>query len=370
MQLTLTRWDFDQGQRGSLDRIPSAHTGPVMSLDWHTDTLSKTEGKFGDIHGTGGPGTGWVASGSMDKTVKVICGNSSIFKCYSWSRKIWDFNNLPTQTSASQVQKPVYTLNPSFSVRRVRWRPEHPCEIVLVSNAEFTSRSFDSLGLKKTPPSSDDDRMRKVKPSREGSENDHEVLMESPSTSIDDIEIWDVRRGWVAKSILVGSAKEGGTCDIAFSAVESAVLWAQHSSGVFVQHDLRNVTKPLNSIPRTALAWDGRGSMAFVGEKLDVPEIPFDDRPENALMNTPSTFMSAGSGDYFAQVRARQKYLGAPKYVPSAQMLGAVVIPQEVRWHDIFLELADTYLFTDDDGVKTCSHNQKVRIIVIAIIKN
>lgn len=67
----MRRWDLEMGQRGQLDRIPLAHTGPVMSLDWCASTMSKTDGKLGDINGTGGPGTGWVASAGMDRTVKV-----------------------------------------------------------------------------------------------------------------------------------------------------------------------------------------------------------------------------------------------------------------------------------------------------------
>ena len=50
------RWDLRMGQRGIIDRIPWAHTGPVMSLDWCNP--AESEG-------------GWLASGSLDATVKV-----------------------------------------------------------------------------------------------------------------------------------------------------------------------------------------------------------------------------------------------------------------------------------------------------------
>ncbi|KAG5220604.1 WD40 repeat protein [Salix suchowensis] len=62
----------------------------------------------------------------------------------------------------------------------------------------------------------------------------------------DPIEIWDVRRGWIAKWSVNGSASEGGVTDIAFG--DSHAIWAQHSSGTFAQLDLRNCTKPLDSI--------------------------------------------------------------------------------------------------------------------------
>ena len=98
------------GQKGQLHRIPLAHTGPVLSLDWTLPaTLSgssrtrgdpmpvssqiptssgwygnMTFGQFDDLgapntgtHGvnagneTESSGSGWLASGGMDRCVKV-----------------------------------------------------------------------------------------------------------------------------------------------------------------------------------------------------------------------------------------------------------------------------------------------------------
>jgi hypothetical protein len=53
------------GPRGQLDRIPVAHTGPILSLDWYTpqsgiDGLPSVSSEM------------WVATGGLDRCVKVI----------------------------------------------------------------------------------------------------------------------------------------------------------------------------------------------------------------------------------------------------------------------------------------------------------
>lgn len=52
------------GQRGQLDRIPVAHAGPILSLDWY-NPQSEMEGL---------PSVSsemWVATGGLDRCVKV-----------------------------------------------------------------------------------------------------------------------------------------------------------------------------------------------------------------------------------------------------------------------------------------------------------
>lgn len=63
--------------------------------------------------------------------------------------------------------------------------------------------------------------------------------------------------------------------DLAFG--DSHAIWAQHASGSFSQIDLRDATKPLDAIPRVAATWEVTGSIAFVTEKKDRWEIPYDD---------------------------------------------------------------------------------------------
>lgn len=52
------------GQRGQLDRIPVAHTGPILSLDWYNPQP--------EIEGLPSVSSeGWVATGGLDRRVKV-----------------------------------------------------------------------------------------------------------------------------------------------------------------------------------------------------------------------------------------------------------------------------------------------------------
>lgn len=101
------------GQRGHLDRIPVAHAGPILTLDWAPPTfMLKTEnspattsgstwirtGLLDDFSGigsaVGGSETsgstadaddgrmGWLASGGLDRTVKVRCQESAKYFLY------------------------------------------------------------------------------------------------------------------------------------------------------------------------------------------------------------------------------------------------------------------------------------------------
>ena len=63
--------------------------------------------------------------------------------------------------------------------------------------------------------------------------------------------------------------------DITFSG--SDAIWTQHTSGAFMQFDLREVTRPLDAIPRAAISWEATGSMAFIVDKKEPWEVPFDD---------------------------------------------------------------------------------------------
>jgi len=98
---SIYRWDLKVGQRGQIDRIPAAHSGPVIGLDWlslstsssgnarHSNqsnwygSSSSAPGLLDDMmpgsggmSGSGagdidGTGAGWLASGGLDRCVKV-----------------------------------------------------------------------------------------------------------------------------------------------------------------------------------------------------------------------------------------------------------------------------------------------------------
>lgn len=150
------------GSKGQLDRLPVAHSGPILTFDWCAPD--------GGIPGSGG----WVASGSLDRTVKV-----------------WDL-------TGPQVERtPAYTISTQFPVRRVRWRPGYECELAVASNAEFGAGSMSDVSDSGTLV---DDDLEKP-----------EVAPMKGKTDIGNaVEIWDVRRGYIAKWQVGGSAIEGG----------------------------------------------------------------------------------------------------------------------------------------------------------------
>ena len=185
-------------QRGQLDRIPVAHSGPILSLDWCagpnipsqgaiSSTFSGMTSVFAESTATGttgnsGSSRGWVVSGGLDRMVKA-----------------WDMTTPGNLSHISYV--PAYTLSVSFPVRRVLWRPGYECEVAVVSNWESGIGSNQDL-------------------SASGSENgavaegENDVVAPVPtrmgSDTGDAVEIWDVRRGYIAKWAVGGSAVEGG----------------------------------------------------------------------------------------------------------------------------------------------------------------
>ena len=63
--------------------------------------------------------------------------------------------------------------------------------------------------------------------------------------------------------------------DIAFA--DPYTLWAQHISGTFSQLDVRNAIRPIDAIPRTSVAWEAGGRLAFVSTNKERWEVPYDD---------------------------------------------------------------------------------------------
>jgi len=210
----LRRWDLKMGQRGQLDRIPVAHSGSVTTLDWCSSSSPTSSGTPTATENTGN-GQGWIVSGGLDRCVKV-----------------WDLTSLTSTVSSSQhiPHKPAYVLHPSFPVRHVLWRPGYDCEIAVVSNAEFGTGSNSDMG----PPIPSAPVVVSTLPQAvsgggsghsSGSDTGYrDALMKgaripatpksAPATSTsgagDAVEIWDVRRSWIAKWTVPGSAVDGG----------------------------------------------------------------------------------------------------------------------------------------------------------------
>jgi hypothetical protein len=206
-------------------------------------------------------------------------------------RKIWD---LPESSDESHIaHKPTYVLHPSYPVRRVFWRPEYPCELALVSNAELGSGSGAELLASPRMQNAVPAFISAAAPGPEAKDKEGRSGLGG-----DLVEIWDVRRGYIAKWTVDASVSEGGVTgmysfmpsicgtpmvklcvDAAFR--DSHALLVQHSSGTFAQVDLRQSTRPIDSVSRVALSWnavDGPdGALAFVADKKGKWEVPYDD---------------------------------------------------------------------------------------------
>ena len=109
------------------------------------------------------------------------------------------------------LAKPTYTLHPRYPVRHVLWRPGYECEIAVISNPELAppAAKTDVSKLVTTPPflspsasSNTLDALSTI--------TDTDLLRYASVPVVDDtIEIWDVRRAWVAKWSIRGSGAEG-----------------------------------------------------------------------------------------------------------------------------------------------------------------
>ncbi|KAJ3749970.1 hypothetical protein DFH05DRAFT_16582 [Lentinula detonsa] len=367
---SIHRWDLKMGQRGSLDRIMVAHSASVTSLDW-CSTSSATSSSGVPTSEPTGNGYGWVVSGGLDRCVNV-----------------WDLTSVTNSKSSHMPHKPIYTLHPSFQVRRVLWRPSHECEIAVISNGEFSSGSNPDMGSSAGGSASIQSNqaraivrtssMRSVQRNQGvlnrigagfglglemlGSGDHHEaarnknervgtVVTQSPKRPAsndggvgDAAEIWDVRRGWIAKWHVNGSAAEGGSTDVAFGGPNT--LWTQHGSGMFSQLDLRDATKPVEAIPRVSLTSDASGSLTFVTSSANRWEIPYDDIRPDVLK------LANRSG-------IKQKGIGDPILQNTSQITGSLDGLEDDNLQT-FVQLAKTYVIEGDDRQKICSSNAQI----------
>ncbi|KAG8907882.1 hypothetical protein FRB99_001741 [Tulasnella sp. 403] len=205
--------------------------------------------------------------------------------------RIWDMS------LKLQDQKPTHVLHTAEKVKRVSWRPGHDCEVAIVPTTPGLS----------------------VRPNVDG---------ESTSDA-DRIEIWDVRRPWVPKYVLEGG--EGAVIGMTWAGPDT--LWATYSNGTFVQHDLRHCYRPLDGIPRSALAWEPCGSVTYANETVALWDNPYDDvnpklKPELTIRGW------------------KDKSPADPDYFPLNQTVGTVTIP--VFDLQGFVELARGYVLRPD----------------------
>jgi hypothetical protein len=98
-----------------------------------------------------------------------------------------------------------------------------------------------------------------------------------PDASDRSLEVWDVRRHYVAKYAISGL--EGNAVGAIWD--DSDTLIACYENGGLVQRDLTSKVTPklypLESIPRQLAAWSAKGELAYALDRFRLGEIPFDD---------------------------------------------------------------------------------------------
>ncbi|KIL58397.1 hypothetical protein M378DRAFT_112090 [Amanita muscaria Koide BX008] len=317
---SIYRWDLKMGQRGLLDRLLVAHTTPVTSLSWCNPSGTNNSQ-------TADNGLGWFASGALDRTVKV-----------------WD---LTAPGSVSHIpSKPTYILHPRYPVRRILWRPGYECEIAVISNPDVSHMSSVAPSLLPRTPGTDT-ATQSSEMEMQSTPNVESRGSGPTSAAADDaIEIWDVRRGWVAKWSVRRSGAEGSlTADVEFA--DSHAMWTLHHSGGFSQLDLRDATKPIDAVPRVALTWSASESITFASDQGHQSEVPYDDiRTEDKPLAE--------------QLGVHSKVLGDSMTQPQAQNIGTQVLPSSTSDLESFRNLAQNYTLVGENRTSICYKNAQV----------
>jgi hypothetical protein len=161
-------------------------------------------------------------------------------------------------TAVEMPTYPYHTIFTPHPVRRLAWRPGHDTEIAVVSIP--TTTTFGTS----------------CKTMQESQNNEEGTASEQMDESR--LEVWDVRRGHVAKFILGKASRFGETGAV------TDLIWPDgyavqtcYSNGAIVQHDIRSHIRPLEHMPRQAIAWSPQGEATFALDRWVVGEIPFDD---------------------------------------------------------------------------------------------
>jgi hypothetical protein len=158
-----------------------------------------------------------VSAGLLVEDSTAVLKFVTIQRSYSHELTISSFRKVWNLTAAGSYphipHKADYALHPSFPVRRVLWRPDYDCELAVVSNEEFGTGSNHELApisgpLQRSGVLLIEERGSIVTGGVLGERDKHTT--ESKNSVSDACEIWDVRRGWIAKWSVTGSAVDGG----------------------------------------------------------------------------------------------------------------------------------------------------------------
>ncbi|KAG8824553.1 hypothetical protein FRC17_009079 [Serendipita sp. 399] len=276
-----------------LDRIV-AHTQCVHDLAWQPPSKDDTC-------------AGYLASASFDHTVKI-----------------WQIE------STRMLPKPLHTLHTPYPVGKVGWRPSFETEIVVLpyhSGAAVTKSSSNATSQRSDP----NERF-------------------AP-------QIWDVRKGWLAKWQLPsadGPATGGpilATPSTVFetpdcNVTDANTIQVMHKSGAFIQQDLRDATRPADEITRQSLSWNANSALFFVGDRPRPYDPPYDDlHPAFAPLLADFGMVDKRPGDRLA--------------VTTSQVAGMQLIDSEMD-RESYMQLARGYNHHHSNKVEMCKRNEEV----------
>jgi WD repeat-containing protein 24 len=227
---------------------------PNNSLGWLVSGGLDRTVKIWDLTSASPVNSLYNSSSALTSSITITAAPNSTRDSHAHTRD----SHGSGEASGRMRTRPAYVLHPSFPVRKVKWRPagtggEWGCELAVVSNIEFGSGSggLDMGGVNHPmqlsannttgPVTHIGGRSSKIAPgvvgggafgsiatasptrptyahaAADGNNRSQPPALGSPSgsstwaasTGGDAVEIWDVRRGWIAKWSVTGSAAEG-----------------------------------------------------------------------------------------------------------------------------------------------------------------
>jgi hypothetical protein len=155
--------------------------------------------------------------------------------------QVWDM-----AASWDKNPTPTHTLHTAYPLRRVSWCPGNETELVVVPIHQPVSSAADAS-------------VAKTKTGAEASADEDAH-----------IEVWDVRRHYIAKYAMPTS--DGPAADIAWGE-DPQTMVACFQTGVLAQIDTRNRYLPIEEVPRQVMSWSVSGEMAYALDRFKAGEV-------------------------------------------------------------------------------------------------